>query len=208
MATEPKPRITKVILVGDSGTGKTSFMHRFIQEKFSSTYKTTIGADFLMKNVETPSKGLFKLQLWDTAGRERFQSISRAYYRGTDAFLVFYDTTNRESFRNVTRWFEEINQHIGPNDNDSVKMIIGTKKDLAYKRQVSFDEADELAKHLGALFYEVSAKDDINVNEAMHALTIKVESIIAPREAFTPAQIVIPDIPAERSCLFRNCTIL
>eukprot|EP01124_Arcella_intermedia_P009661 TRINITY_DN1631_c0_g1_i5.p1 TRINITY_DN1631_c0_g1~~TRINITY_DN1631_c0_g1_i5.p1 ORF type:complete len:221 (-),score=68.90 TRINITY_DN1631_c0_g1_i5:8-670(-) len=163
----------KAVLVGNSGVGKTSLLNRAIQDQFSSVYKTTIGADFLAKSFPfTNSDGTqneLVLQLWDSAGRERFSSLGPIYYRGSDAVLICFDVSSLESFERVSSWFKEIDNILGITKGKMKKhakvYIVGTKSDLQEKRVVSTTKAQELAEELGCEYYEVSAKENVNVHE-------------------------------------------
>lgn len=140
--------------------------------------------------------------------RRRFVTITRTYYRSASACIIFYDTTKRESFQNVPRWIEELDQQTST-ERPLVKMIIGTKTDLAHQRQVSFEEAAELAQHLGALHYEVSAKGGLNITEAGLALTVAVERQLAANPTLeAPATVPVITPPEPRSTGWFRCTIL
>uniref|UniRef100_A0A6B2LIP0 Uncharacterized protein n=1 Tax=Arcella intermedia TaxID=1963864 RepID=A0A6B2LIP0_9EUKA len=153
----------KCIVIGDSGVGKTSLVNRAINNTFSNRYKATIGADFLHKSFTSTNKdGLEEevmFQLWDTAGRERFQGLGVAFYRGSDACLVCFDVTNKSSFEHVPNWVEEITVQTG---GPLAISIVGTKVDLE-GRAVSEARGRALAKELGCEYFEVSAKEDLHV---------------------------------------------
>lgn len=127
-----KRQLLKIIILGDSGVGKTSLMHQYVNHKFDSRYKATIGADFLTKDVEVNGR-VVTLQIWDTAGQERFQSLGSAFYRGADACILVFDVTQQESFAHVGSWLEEFSIQAGRCDS----VLVGNKTDLEERRQVA-----------------------------------------------------------------------
>jgi len=162
----------KIVVIGDVSVGKTSFMERYVNNKFSNTYKATIGADFLSKDVDRDGKKMV-LQIWDaSSGRERFQSISKYHYRGSDAFIVVYDITKESSFRNVIQWIKDIKTFSTADKNSTSKsavILVGTKKDLIKDRVVSLEEAMEIAKEQmdGCHVCEISSKTGEGIAELM-----------------------------------------
>lgn len=167
-----KKVLLKIIILGDSGVGKTSLMNQYVNRKFSSQYKATIGADFLTKEVMIDDK-LVTLQIWDTAGQERFRTITSSYYRGAHGIIVVYDTTDLESFNNVKQWLHEIDRYASENVN---KLLVGNKSDLTSKREVSFDQAKEFADSLGIEFVETSAKNATNVEKAFMMMAAQIKA--------------------------------
>lgn len=155
----------KVIVLGDSGVGKTSILNRFVKQEFSQSYRATVGADFLFKELTVDNKEL-SLQLWDTAGQERFQALGNAFYRGTDCCLLVFDITNTESFDNIKNWRQEFLERSGNENNTFPIIVLGNKCDLAGERRVSKEKASEWALESKLIYEEVSAKDDIKVEEA------------------------------------------
>jgi small GTP-binding protein len=164
----------KVPFVGDGGVGKTSFVLRYVQRKFFQEYKMTIGVDFQVKSEQLPDGTLVKVQLWDTGGQERFTSIRSMYYRGSSGFVFLFDVTNRRSFENLDRWFDEIYKHVP----DARIVLIGNKIDLASQRVISTGEGQNYALSKGVLFAEASAKTGEGVSEAMRKL---LELMVAER---------------------------
>jgi len=141
--------LMKLLLVGDASVGKTSLSNRYIQDVFQDPFFTTIGVDFMMKRLEINNRAV-KLQIWDTAGAERFRAITSAYYRGAHGILLCYAINNKNSFDNVDRWMEQIVRSI----NDSCCIILlGTKSDLETVRQVSVEEGKGLADRYGVQFF-------------------------------------------------------
>ncbi|THG07317.1 hypothetical protein TEA_006673 [Camellia sinensis var. sinensis] len=130
--TMPSRRRTllKVIILGDSGVGKTSLMNQYVNKKFSNQYKATIGADFLTKEVQFEDR-LFTLEIWDTAGQERFQSLGVAFYRGADCCVLVYDVNVMKSFDNLNNWREEFLIQASPSDPENFPfVVIGNKIDV------------------------------------------------------------------------------
>lgn len=151
--------LLKVVIVGDSNVGKSCLVLQFVDHRFQNLHDPTIGVEFQHKTVSLDGKVL-KLQLWDTVGQENFQSIARNYYRESTACIVTFDITNRESFEHVTHWMEEVRSNTGP---ELISVLVGTKADLAYKRQVAVEDGEALARSLNMKYVEVSAKEGLNV---------------------------------------------
>ncbi|BAO42350.1 GTP-binding protein YPT7 [Kluyveromyces marxianus] len=168
-----KKNILKVIILGDSGVGKTSLMHRYVNDKYSQQYKATIGADFLTKEVIVNDDKVATMQVWDTAGQERFQSLGVAFYRGADCCVLVYDVTNAKSFDNIKSWRDEFLVHANVSSPETFPFVIlANKVDVEEsKKVVSSRSAQELAKSLGnvPLFF-TSAKDAINVQDAFEEI--------------------------------------
>lgn len=156
----------KVVIVGDSGVGKSNILLRFTENNFSFSFHPTIGVDFKIKTFKLENFTI-KLQLWDTAGQERFKNVANTYYKGAHAVLLVYDITNSTSFQNIEKWVEEVDQY---SDCILVKMLIGNKVDLQENRKVTVGEAKKLAEKLKINFLETSAKDTINIEEAFQSL--------------------------------------
>lgn len=165
--------IMKILLIGDSGVGKSCLLVRFVEDKFSPSFITTIGIDFKIKTVDINGKKI-KLQLWDTAGQERFRTITTAYYRGAMGIILVYDVTDERTFANVKQWFKTVSDHA---NDDAQLLLVGNKSDMD-TRLVSFEQGESLAKELGIPFVESSAKDDTNVNEIFFTLARLIQGKI------------------------------
>eukprot|EP00919_Chromeraceae_sp_WS-2016_P059243 GHVR01140775.1.p1 GENE.GHVR01140775.1~~GHVR01140775.1.p1 ORF type:complete len:209 (+),score=47.43 GHVR01140775.1:214-840(+) len=152
----------KIVLIGDSGVGKSNLLLRFADDQFTESYISTIGVDFRFRTVTIDGK-LVKLQIWDTAGQERFRTITSAYYRGVDGLMIVYDTSDEKSFLHLRDWLTEAEQYTPP---QVTKMAIGNKCDLTEKREVSTADAQARAEELSMMFMETSAKDASNVEAA------------------------------------------
>jgi len=156
----------KLVVVGDSGVGKTNLIKRFANNTFNSNSKATVGVEFLSRTFKINNR-VFKIEIWDTAGQERYKSITAAYYKGAKGALVVYDITSKISFENIDKWMLEIKEK---SSKDLKIMIIGNKSDLKDGRQVSNEEAMKKAKDTGIALMETSALDSTNVKEAFHDL--------------------------------------
>uniref|UniRef100_A0A8C2Q804 Ras-related protein Rab-3 n=4 Tax=Cyprinidae TaxID=7953 RepID=A0A8C2Q804_CYPCA len=156
----------KLLIIGNSSVGKTSFLFRYADDSFTSAFVSTVGIDFKVKTVYRNEKRV-KLQIWDTAGQERYRTITTAYYRGAMGFLLMYDITNQESFYAVQDWATQIKTYSW--DNAQV-ILVGNKCDLEDDRLVSREDGQRLANELGFQFFEASAKDNINVKQVFERL--------------------------------------
>ncbi|CAB4256198.1 similar to Saccharomyces cerevisiae YFL005W SEC4 Rab family GTPase essential for vesicle-mediated exocytic secretion and autophagy [Maudiozyma barnettii] len=165
--------IMKILLIGDSGVGKSCLLVRFVEDKFSPSFITTIGIDFKIKTVDINGKKV-KLQLWDTAGQERFRTITTAYYRGAMGIILVYDVTDERTFTNVNQWFKTVSDHA---NDDAQLLLVGNKSDMD-TRVVTYEQGETLAKELGLPFVEASAKDDTNVNDIFFTLAKLIQEKI------------------------------
>jgi len=184
-----KKILLKVIILGDSGVGKTSLMNQYVHKKFSNQYKATIGADFLTKELLIDDK-LVTLQIWDTAGQERFQSLGVAFYRGADCCVLVHDITDAKSFDNLESWMDEFLVHAAPRNPESFPFVVlGNKADLAAKRQVQPPKVKQwCAAKNNIPHFETSAKDALNVEQAFATVARR-----ALEQEATQKPIFIPD---------------
>jgi len=165
----------KLLLIGDSGVGKSCLLLRFADDTYTESYISTIGVDFKIRTIDLDGKTV-KLQIWDTAGQERFRTITSSYYRGAHGIIIVYDVTDKESFNNVKHWINEIDKYAADGVN---KLLVGNKCDLASKKVVAYDEAKELADSLGVRFMETSAKNAHNVEQAFQIMAGEIKSRVA-----------------------------
>lgn len=156
----------KVVVVGDSGVGKTNLIKRFVTDTFAKDSKATVGVEFMSKTYII-NKEIFKIEIWDTAGQERYKSITAAYYKGAKGAMIVYDVTNQNTFDNVNKWCQEIKDKASKNIN---LMMIGNKTDLKDKIVVNSEMSQERAMALGIPVMETSALDSTNVQEAFFQL--------------------------------------
>ncbi|XP_022721431.1 ras-related protein Rab7-like isoform X2 [Durio zibethinus] len=165
--------LLKVIILGDSGVGKTSLMNQYVNRKFSNQYKATIGADFLTKEVQFEDR-LFTLQIWDTAGQERFQSLGVAFYRGADCCVLVYDVNVMKSFDNLNNWREEFLIQASPSDPENFPFVVlGNKVDVdgGNSRVVSEKKVKAWCASKGNIpYFETSAKEGFNVDAAFECI--------------------------------------
>lgn len=169
--------LIKLLALGDSGVGKTTFLYRYTDSKFNRKFTTTVGIDFREKRVMYTGKGSdgtnernFKvhLQLWDTAGQERFRSLTTAFFRDAMGFLLMFDLTNQQSFLNVRNWMSQLQANAYCDSPDIV--LVGTKADLRDKRNVQTRQARDLADRYSIPYFETSAVTGAEVDNAVAAL--------------------------------------
>ena len=156
----------KVVVVGDSGVGKTNLIKRFVSNTYNPNTKATVGVEFLSKSYKINDQ-VFKIEIWDTAGQERYKSITAAYYKGAKGALIVYDITQKDSFENINKWMSEVRDK---STKDLKILIVGNKTDLVNERQVSTEEALSKAKELESPVMEASALDGSNVKAAFYDL--------------------------------------
>ncbi|KAB1204124.1 GTP-binding protein YPTM2 [Morella rubra] len=165
----------KLLLIGDSGVGKSCLLLRFADDSYLDSYISTIGVDFKIRTVEQDGKTI-KLQIWDTAGQERFRTITSSYYRGAHGIIIVYDVTDQESFNNVKQWLSEIDRYASENVN---KLLVGNKSDLTANKVVSYETAKAFADEIGIPFMETSAKNATNVEQAFMAMAADIKNRMA-----------------------------
>ncbi len=202
--------IFKIIIIGNSNVGKTSIINRFTDKEFKDKHLATLGCDFHMKTIMINEK-MIKIQIWDTAGMEKYQSITKSYYRGAQACLIVFDITNRESFESIENWIENFNKFCNPNIQKII-LLIGNKCDLGIDRKISYEEAENYSRVNNLLYYETSAKDDINIHEVFHFLGSQLLKInsgnktniinheIQGNNMDNYTKIIFPEIKIKKSC--------
>jgi len=151
----------KIIIVGDQSVGKTNLINRYVKGEFSEDYMITIGMDFLTCNLELEDK-IFKLRLWDTAGSERFRSVTKGYYSNSCCAIIVYDITDQNSFNSVKQWIEDCQSYASKNIH---LILVGNKIDLKEQRKVNKEDAKSLSEEYGMDFFETSAKSGENIDE-------------------------------------------
>ncbi|KAL2227475.1 ras-related protein Rab2BV [Sesamum indicum] len=181
----------KIVLIGDSGVGKSNILSRFTRNEFCLESKSTIGVEFATRTLQVEGKTV-KAQIWDTAGQERYRAITSAYYRGAVGALVVYDMTKRQTFENVQRWLRELRDHA---DSNIVIMLAGNKSDLNHLRVVTEHDAQAFAEKEGLSFLETSALEAHNVEKAFQTILLDIYQIIS-RKALA-AQEAIGQIPGQ-----------
>lgn len=167
----------KIVLIGDSGVGKSNILSRFTRNEFCLESKSTIGVEFATRTLQVEGKTV-KAQIWDTAGQERYRAITSAYYRGAVGALLVYDITKRQTFDNVQRWLRELRDHA---DSNIVIMMAGNKSDLSHLRAVYEDDGQNLAEREGLSFLETSALEATNIEKAFQTILTEIYHIVSKK---------------------------
>ncbi|KAK0585119.1 hypothetical protein LWI29_023628 [Acer saccharum] len=179
--------LIKLLLIGDSGVGKSCLLLRFSDDSFTTSFITTIGIDFKIRTIELDGKRI-KLQIWDTAGQERFRTITTAYYRGAMGILLVYDVTDESSFNNIRNWMRNIEQHAADNVN---KILVGNKADMdESKRAVPTAKGQALADEYGIKFFETSAKTNFNVEQVFFSIARDIKQRLAETDTKAEPQTI------------------
>lgn len=167
----------KVVLIGDSGVGKSNLLSRFTRNEFCLESKSTIGVEFATRSIKVDGKTI-KAQIWDTAGQERYRAITSAYYRGAVGALLVYDITKQVTMENVERWLKELRDHA---DSNIVIMLVGNKSDLRHLRSVQTDDAQAFCEKENLSFIETSALESTNVEEAFKKILTEIYHIVSKK---------------------------
>lgn len=175
--TNKYDHLFKLLIIGESGVGKTCLLLQFTEGSFTSNHLTTIGIDFKIKIINLEEKQI-KLQIWDTAGQERFRTITKTYYKGAHGIILTYDVTDENSFKNIRNWVKQIEQNAQSN---VCKVLVGNKCDRE-DRKISPEEGKRLADEFRMQFFETSAKSNYNVNETFTFLTKEILSQQNPKK--------------------------
>merc|ERR1712216_1058853 len=182
-ADEEYDYLFKVVLIGDSGVGKSNLLSRFTRNEFMLQSESTIGVEFATRSIQVDGKTI-KAQIWDTAGQEGYRAITSAYYRGAVGALLVYDITKHVTYENVERWLKELRDHA---DSNIVMMLVGNKSDLRHLRAVSTDDASSFAEKEGLSFIETSALESTNVELAFQKILPEIYRIVSKKTgAATP----------------------
>ena len=166
--------VYKVLLLGDSTVGKTCFLMKYTDKTFQDIHMATIGLDYRLRSMKLKSGKSIKLQIWDTAGQDRFRAITKNYYKGSHGIILIYDITNTQSFENVKTWVNQIREEASSN---VIIYIAGNKVDMEDERKVDRDDGEKLAEELGFPFVETSAKNGININETFEDLVERIDKV-------------------------------
>lgn len=203
MSNTRKKLLLKVIILGDSGVGKTSLMNQYVNKKFSNQYKATIGADFLTKEVLVEDR-LVTMQIWDTAGQERFQSLGVAFYRGADSCVLVFDVNVAKTFENLDSWRDEFLIQASPRDPDNFPFIvIGNKVDLE-NRVVSQKRALAWCQAKGSIpYFETSAKEAVNVEQSFQVIAKNALRKDTEDEIYVPQPII--DVGGNEGAKSQGC---
>lgn len=168
----------KIVLIGDSGVGKSNLLSRFTRNEFNLESKSTIGVEFATRSIQIGGKTI-KAQIWDTAGQERYRAITSAYYRGAVGALLVYDIAKHITYENIERWLKELRDHA---DSNIVIMTVGNKSDLRHLRAVPTEEAKAFAEKHGLSFIETSALDSTNVELAFRNILEEIYHIVSQKQ--------------------------
>ena len=172
--------VYKVLLLGDSSVGKTCVLLRYCDKTFQEAHLSTIGLDYRLKTMTLENGKNIKLQIWDTAGQDRFRAITKNYYKGANGIILIYDVTNLQTYENVKNWINQIREEANPN---VVIYLAGNKVDVNEElRVVKAEEGQKIADEYNLTFYETSAKSGININEIFEDLVKKVDEIYSKLE--------------------------
>ena len=169
-AEEEYDMIFKIVIVGDSGVGKTNILLRYLKNEFDTQTKATVGVEFGTKKTRIENSSI-KAQIWDTAGQERYRAITSAYYKGAHGALVVYDITRKSSFDSVEKWLSDLKNN---GEEKMVIMVIGNKCDMETSRAVPIEEGEGKAQRNGVAFLETSALNATNVEKAFDGLINKL----------------------------------
>ncbi|BBN16447.1 protein MpRAB8B [Marchantia polymorpha subsp. ruderalis] len=197
----------KLLLIGDSGVGKSCLLLRFCDDSFATSFITTIGIDFKVRTIDVDGKKV-RLQIWDTAGQERFRTITTAYYRGAMGILLVYDITDSSSFQNVRNWIGSITEYAAENVN---VVLVGNKADMEdSKRQVTKDQGQALADEYKIKFFEASAKTKFNVEEVFESIARDIKTRLEETSSkieLPPAKFIVvdPQAPIRKRDNYQNC---
>ena len=167
---EKKEFLYKILLLGDSSVGKTCFLMRYVDNTFQEIHMSTIGLDYKLKTVQLEDGKMVKIQIWDTAGQDRFRSITKNYYKGAHGIVLIYDVTNKKSFENVSNWINQIREEV----SDKVTIVlVGNKIDEEEKRVVTTEQGKKMADDFKLMFFECSAKTGVNIDSTFNELVKK-----------------------------------
>ncbi len=174
----------KLLLIGDSGVGKSCILLRFADDTFSESYISTIGVDFKIRTLTINNKQI-KLQIWDSAGQERFRTLTTAYYRSAHGIILVYDVNDRETFIHIENWLQEVSRYAA---NDVNRVLVGNKCDILNKREVEYETARVYAEKLGVSFTEASAKDRTNIDKVFNIMAKELVEKLGENQNTLPVE--------------------
>lgn len=167
MSSNRKRHLLKVIILGDAGVGKTSLLKQYVNHQFTHQYKATIGADFLMKEIILDGQAV-QLQLWDTAGQEKFHSLGAAFYRNAECCILVFDQTDPKTFETIDTWRSEFLTQLNPSDPENFPFVVlGNKCDRESDIKVNEQKVKSYCSQKNNIsYFETSAKDNVNIDLA------------------------------------------
>lgn len=174
----------KLLLIGDSGVGKSCILLRFADDTFSESYISTIGVDFKIRTLTINNKQV-KCQIWDSAGQERFRTLTTAYYRSAHGIILVYDVNDRETFVHIENWLQEVSRYAASDVN---KVLVGNKCDILNKREVEYETARVYAEKLGISFTEASAKDRTNIDKIFNIMARELVETLGEKKGELPVE--------------------
>ena len=191
----------KVVLVGDSGVGKSSILDMLINNKFYTNVESTVGSAFKTKEIEIGTRTI-KLNIWDTAGQERYNSLTKMYCRGAAAAIMVYDITKRDTFTNLRKWYQVVLE----SGNTEIQFaIVGNKEDLVDREETSLEEAQGFAHKIGAIFKKTSARSNFGIDDLFQSVAYKVFPEFRGSVAgFKEKKIELNDANPRKNCCFRT----
>ena len=189
--------VYKVLLLGDSTVGKTCFLMRYTDNTFQDIHMSTIGLDYRLKTMTLNSGKQVKVQIWDTAGQDRFRAITKNYYKGAHGIILIYDVTNQLTFENVTNWINQIKEEA----SDKVTIfLVGNKIDDEKNRKVNTEEGEKLAQDFKLKFYETSAKIGTNVEATFKSLVQIIDEVSAQNNNLKGGKLTKNDGKKKNCC--------
>ena len=189
--------VYKIILLGDSTVGKTCFLMRYTDNTFQEIHMSTIGLDYRLKTMTLNSGKQVKVQIWDTAGQDRFRAITKNYYKGAHGIILIYDVTNQLTFENVTNWINQIKEEA----SDKVTIfLVGNKIDDEKNRKVNTEEGEKLAQDFKLKFYETSAKIGTNVEATFKSLVQIIDEVSAQNNNLKGGKLTKNDGKKKNCC--------
>ena len=171
--------VYKVLLLGDTTVGKTCFLMKYTDKTFQDVHISTIGLDYRLKSMKLKNGKNVKLQIWDTAGQDRFRAITKNYYKGANGIILIYDVTNSKTYDNVKTWVYQIREEASPN---TIVYLCGNKIDMEDLRILKTEDGVKLAEEFGFPFKETSAKEGININETFEDLIERIDTVYSKLE--------------------------
>ena len=187
--SENYEKILKMVIIGDSNVGKTKICCKYLYNEFTNDTKSTVGVDLFSKSMLVNDIKI-KLNIWDTAGQERYHSVTTAYYKGSNGCFIVYDITDKNSFDNVEKWYEEVKKIA---DKDILIILIGNKNDLENEREVTIEMGKKKAENLKCPFFETSALTNYQIDVAFQEITQEILNKLQNEEENDSAELIGDD---------------